>query len=371
MNVFRLVRLQIRHAGTHRTSLAVHAEKTAEELFRTTIQQDGGPKDDCEWAELRNSVIRSGKYYSNVNVDATILGLCNKFANIDTGRSYVQFLQRKTIPLTPATAGKYLKLFTLEKDQMHLDEAQCEEVLRIIKQIRSKHPILDGNTAENLIYALCLTQDWRNAFELLDQVKEFGTPSHSAFNNIAQAAFRNEEGTIAVEVLEDALNINRVPSTASLLSWIRFCRRYPDKLEPFLEFIQRHTLQIPESVATQLKSFLEQSGHTVLMSSVSRNKICSCCKTALEEISIESGEFQRLQKAFHEKVLIKDNIFIKSTPQEFNLFNRFLKSTGPFDVVIDGLNVAYSVGNNKPVNFLSGHVRVGHGDRLTFSDLQS
>lgn len=336
----------------HVASLRATSERTFDQEFRASVLNKGGAVDHRSWTEFRNSVLKS-PFYSQVNVDATILGLCNRHGDLDVGRSYVQFLAANKIPLTAAIAGKYLKLFKLRSDKKSLNEAESKEVLEICRRIREKHPILDGYTTEHLIYAICLTDFWRESLELLEHAKEFGHPSNAAFNDIAQAAFRHDEFELAVNVLENGISAGRLPNSASLTTWITCCG---EKVTGFLNFLQRHSLQISDLVATKLKSHLEKSGIHVDMSSVSRNQICGSCTTPLNEITLEPAEFELLQKAFHEKVLVKENIFIKSTPQEFNEFQRFLDRTGPFDCVIDGLNVAYSVGANRPVNALSGHV---------------
>lgn len=352
MNVLRLAtRNSSRTAVSHKQSTRFSAEKSIEEEFKQSIQQEHSQLDREAWTKIRNGILKH-RFYSKVNVDATILGLCSKHGSLEVGQSYMQFLEASQTPMTAAIAGKYLKLFSLPIGQKCLDEKQSEEVVRICREIRARYPVLDGNTTENLVHALSLTELWREAIDLLNQSKEFGQPSHSAFNDIAQAAFRHGDMELGVATLSDGISAGRLPSGQSLITWISNA----NNLEDVLVFIQNHTLQVPERVATSLKRALESNNVTVHMSSVSRNKTCSSCRTTLDDIHLDPKEFTQLQAAFHERVIVKDNIFIKSTPEEFNEFQTFLEKRGPFDVIIDGLNVAYSVGANRPINYLSGHV---------------
>lgn len=42
------------------------------------------------------------------------------------------------------------------------------------------------------------------------------------------------------------------------------------------------------------------------------------------------------------KVVKGDDIYRKTTPEEWRTFERVIKENGPFDIVMDGLNVSYA-----------------------------
>lgn len=54
--------------------------------------------------------------------------------------------------------------------------------------------------------------------------------------------------------------------------------------------------------------------------------------------------------------MIGKNIFNNSSPQELSDFKDFLEITGPYDVVVDGLNLAYAyrgkIANNSIVSLV-------------------
>lgn len=62
------------------------------------------------------------------------------------------------------------------------------------------------------------------------------------------------------------------------------------------------------------------------------------------ELDIE--EFEHLRDVFLNKVLMGTDIFKNTTPNELQKFFRMVKAQAPFDVVIDGLNVAFMIGNH-------------------------
>ena len=72
--------------------------------------------------------------------------------------------------------------------------------------------------------------------------------------------------------------------------------------------------------------------------------ICKTCQSQLRHVYLSTKEFSQLSKTFLEKVLLRNDTFLKSSPTEVVKFEHFLQQYQPFDCVIDGLNVAYSTG---------------------------
>lgn len=68
----------------------------------------------------------------------------------------------------------------------------------------------------------------------------------------------------------------------------------------------------------------------------------------MEEIKINNEDYELLKSVFIDNVIIGKNVFNKTTPDELESFEKFVKNLGSCDVVIDGLNVAYSAGIKQP-----------------------
>lgn len=72
-------------------------------------------------------------------------------------------------------------------------------------------------------------------------------------------------------------------------------------------------------------------------------------RNRLRNVNVSDDEFNHLRNHFFDEIFIRDKIFDKSMPKEFDSFSKFIDQTKPFDIVIDGLNVAYSTQTVKPL----------------------
>lgn len=80
---------------------------------------------------------------------------------------------------------------------------------------------------------------------------------------------------------------------------------------------------------------------------------CNVCHAKLEPTWVSQEDFDELRSAFLNPVLIGKDIFLKTQPEEMKHFLSFLSRQGPFDVVLDGLNIALRVhdDNKNPAMF--------------------
>lgn len=55
---------------------------------------------------------------------------------------------------------------------------------------------------------------------------------------------------------------------------------------------------------------------------------------------------RQLKTTFYHRVVKGRSIYEKTTAEEWKSFETFVKEFGPFDLIIDGLNVAYMSNND-------------------------
>lgn len=90
--------------------------------------------------------------------------------------------------------------------------------------------------------------------------------------------------------------------------------------------------------------------------------VCSTCKNTLGTVQITANEFELVKKEFMHKVVKGSDIYQKTTPEEWQRFERLIEEHRPFDIVMDGLNVAYMANAN---NSISQSKSSTYGQRIT------
>lgn len=83
-------------------------------------------------------------------------------------------------------------------------------------------------------------------------------------------------------------------------------------------------------------------------------------------MQITEKEFDILKAEFMKNVVNGADIYHKTTPAEWEAFERTIRENGPFDIVMDGLNVAY-LSSNERSKRISGKGRPdAHSVRIPF-----
>ena len=68
----------------------------------------------------------------------------------------------------------------------------------------------------------------------------------------------------------------------------------------------------------------------------------ACHRQLLPSIDISIREFEELRKGFLSKSLLKDDIFLNTSPSEVKEFDKFMQRYAPFHIVLDALNIYHA-----------------------------
>ncbi|XP_034107293.1 mitochondrial ribonuclease P catalytic subunit [Drosophila albomicans] len=310
---------------------------------------------NAEWQHVRSVLSGRNKYISAHNVDAVILGMCASGEQLPLAKSYLRYLETSEIEPNAATLGRLLRVYHSAHQLRMLSDKEQSEIMQICDRLQGSHEILDASSCENLIYGLvATTEHWQRAVHFLQMMKVTSTPTVSAYSAVAAKAFTCSQPELAWRLLEEMLEQRKLPKcevyVAQLESSARDVAGFALQVDRLLHFLGKHNILITDKVAQQLLNLAQQMPQQLQVTSTHLERLgkCAACQQHLEHVAISEAEFASLRDAFLDKVLIRNDIFQKSTPAEVERFKRYVEQTAPYDCVIDGLNVAYSTGNKKP-----------------------
>lgn len=217
-----------------------------------------------------------------------------------------------------------------------------DEILRSWRFLKERNGTLfDPNSTVYLTEALCKTAKWRDAISLIDSLSEIGEDSVVARRLVIEKMFEERH-------IEEALTWSgQLYSTHDMTAGFEFkpALLALETIERVFEMAARLDLLFDK---TLFASPLWNPLFDVTLTSITRPSKCPQCKTSLNPArEITNDDLERLRKAVRARLLKKGkNLFLTTTPKEFADFERFIKQRGPFDIVLDGLNIGYQCGNH-------------------------
>ncbi|KAL7745692.1 hypothetical protein ACLKA6_009898 [Drosophila palustris] len=323
--------------------------------LKTDYFERNGELSNEDWQRVRHTLTDTYKYINGHNVDAVILGMCNTGEQLPVAKSYLRYLQTQGLEPNAATLGRLLRVYNAAYHIRALSDEEQSEIVHICDMLQGTHEILDASSCEHLIHGLVATNHhWKRAVRFLEMMKVTTAPSISAYSALASKAFKSDQPELAWRLLEEMLETRKLPKCevylAHLDSSARDVKTFGSQVERLLLFLERHDIQLSDKVAQQLVALAQRLPNQLQVTSTHLEHMgkCAACQQHLQHVAISDAQFAELRGSFLDKVLIRKDVFQKSTPEEVARFKQFVEQTAPYDCVIDGLNVAYSTGTKKP-----------------------
>ncbi|XP_074111812.1 mitochondrial ribonuclease P catalytic subunit [Cotesia typhae] len=311
-----------------------------------------------KWSLIREDLCKSDLSINDVNVDCVIIDRCWVAQKQELAVSYVQYLLRtEKKKLNIGTIGRYFK--ALYDTHRPLDTQEIEEIYRLYDELMEEYPVVDPQTAQNLISGLSLTERWKECLKLLNMIENSGSSRSTSYSSIISAAFDHNDFTLGWKYLED-MHPRLHPNYYAYNSFLNYCKRV-SKNTPELEYVVNKIFKLwknndtipPLNIVMLYVDTLTSTGEwTAEKITIEKNGFCGGCKQTLEPLSLDEKEFKYLSHAVLSNTLVGDDIYNKSTPGELRRFKEFVNSTKPYDVCIDGLNVAYTLNRTKKTSNL-------------------
>ena len=324
---------------------------------------------NTEWETVTDILINKYKHINKNNVDAVIVGVCNDSEQLMLAKSYTKHLLDNGRQPNDATLLKLLRVYNAAYHarggtQDALTREEQDEVLEICTKIRNKHDILDSFSCENLVYGLTTTDKWRDGLDLLEMMKiTNNTPTLPAYTELAIKAFVENDLSLGWLLLQQMLEHRKQPKCEIFLALLNTIQKkhfenFLPEFEKLLTLLETYEIVITEKVVNALINISQNHPNLMNMTrtNLKRYGQCSSCGLHMKNVSLKYEDFKKLQESFLQKVLIRNDVFQKSTPEEVKQFCNYVDRTGPYDCVVDGLNVAYAMGSKKPAQALANLV---------------
>ncbi|KAK2891538.1 hypothetical protein Q8A73_017203 [Channa argus] len=277
--------------------------------------------------------------------------LFNSGAELDIAKSLLTFVAMDTGTLSYELLLRYLTLC--------VSGGHDAEVFDVYDIIRGSFPSLDTGASSLFIKSFSRTARWREAVEILNEVKKVFTPSPRNYGDIIAAALLHGDITTAWALYDELIGKGLNPHQetwinlfkgSGQINWVEMKMaenisksNHQERLLGILLYMRNNQIYPQHSLASSIRTWFEsltEQKWAASWTTATPEGLCTCCGSELESIQLTSEEYQQLKDRVMTDIIQGRDVFNKTTPEELEQFKAFVKRKPAFDVVIDGLNVA-------------------------------
>ncbi|XP_015205679.2 mitochondrial ribonuclease P catalytic subunit isoform X2 [Lepisosteus oculatus] len=256
---------------------------------------------------------------------------------IDVAQSLLGYVATETGTVSYELLLRYLTLCVHGNHQA--------EVFDLYDIMRHRFKTLDTGAYSLFIKGFSRTERWRECLLLLESTKKVVTPSPRNYGDAIWGAVQHGESTTAWELYEEMVGTGLSPNqeTWQTLFDSGFSGQGNEsKLQSILLHMRDNQIYPGEALAKSIRAWFESLPGNMWEGSWAtvETSVCRSCRARLESIQLSEEEYRQLKDRVMSDVIRGRDVFTKTTPQELESFMSFVKKRPPFDVVIDGLNVA-------------------------------
>lgn len=300
------------------------------------IQLPTKPLSSEEWDKLKED------FKGKANFENWIISqMAHHNSPIDVAKSLLAWVAIKNNGIVSYNLlVKYLYLCVFHK--------QTSEVFDVYEIMKARYKSLESGANTLLIRGLIHSDRWKEALLLLEDIKKAMIPSKKNYNDCIQGALLHQDVNIAWNLYQELLSHDIIPMMETLKAFFDFGKdikddQYSNKLLDILLYLRNNQLYPGESFAHSIKTWFEsvpEEQWKGKFTTIQKSGQCSCCGKNIESIHLSPEEYEFLKGKVMRDVIDGGDQYRKTTPQELKRFQNFVKNCPPFDIVIDGLNVA-------------------------------
>ncbi|XP_068200158.1 mitochondrial ribonuclease P catalytic subunit [Palaemon carinicauda] len=296
-----------------------------------------------KWSEVFDLMLDDKRFKNVSTFDSLVMKLCLRHENWELACSYFEYLEVQEKEPNLMSLAYFLQLCGNK-----VDKCGEEKVLEVYRKLTSKAKIFDVTLSENACLALARTSQWKEALKYMPIFKKLCSVPARVYNAIISAAFRNGEYDTGWQFLEALSREEKELFCSTVMDYIKCCQSAENKegmvdtlLHKFSQFEIFPKVLAAEELMRFFRDEVQWSGRYV---KIFNDGVCPACSHQLDATEIDVESFLRLKEEYVSRVLIGSDIFKNTDPEEWSRFKTFVDEEGPFSIVMDGLNVAYSVG---------------------------
>nr|CAG4646538.1 EOG090X0CGF [Macrothrix elegans] len=271
--------------------------------------------------------------------DAVFMRGCLAYRNYSLGKAYLKHIESQGRKINTATLSKFLALCYFCQDQVE-NRAEVEEWCRLLQ---SHSEYLDKDSKVNLVLALSTTDKWQETVKMLNEDEEINVTL--VLNAIVERYLSCDNFVDSLFWMEKLVSKELAVSESVYSHWIQKSATNHQAWDLFMNFLSQNTIYLKQPLIDRLKEMVEtrdQDAFQGQLTVVDRfTSKCRSCGKPMENIAISEEDFALLKEGVMKNIVHNGDVFIGSVPEELERFRSFIQKTAPYDVVIDGLNVAF------------------------------
>jgi mitochondrial ribonuclease P protein 3 len=307
------------------------------------------------WENVRKDLL-NGRNVNEKNIDGIIVGFCSRVKRLDLAKSYFDFIKSQNYLPSDGASAKYLRSIWSHKQANKSFQINHDEINNICDNLVKRNKFLHPELADNIITGYCSTKYWLKSFDIIDKLKKDEIETGPAiYSPIISAAIENNDLKLVWKLIDKVIEENSAPSAFRVLEFFDKFYDNVNEIEKMLSIISELNMIFSDELVNQFKEIFDRKFDAKIVN-IKRNGICHSCHSKLPSVDLNREEFEKLSKNFHEEVFVRKDVFCQTTPKELERFKNFVEKTKPYHCVIDGLNVAYSHGNQNTTKFYSGNI---------------
>ncbi|XP_064421269.1 mitochondrial ribonuclease P catalytic subunit [Latimeria chalumnae] len=287
------------------------------------------------WKKLKDESINNSRF--EVRMMEQML---SSESDINVAKSLLTFVAKESGSISYELLLKYLALC--------VNKNHTAEVYDVFDIMKVRFKSLETGAYSLLIKGLSGTDRWKECLTLLESLKQIVTPSSKNYGDAIFGAIHHKEATTGWELYEEMINKNLQPNLATLQTFFDYGKfhnddNYKNKLSAVLLYLRDNQIYPNESLLKSIKSWFESVPGEKWKGSfttINNSGECRSCQKHLESIQLSEDEYNELRTKVMKEVIEGRDVFKKTNPLELESFQKFVQKRCPYDVVIDGLNVA-------------------------------